>query len=321
MCGYRTMRVRSLSFHARYRCAHSGACCTSSWPIPVEADRLERLRAAVVNGRLRTAAGRDAFTAPDDAPAETPALLSVVNGQCAFYDAAAHRCHAHTALGHDALPLACRQFPRVVLHDPRGVSLVLSHYCPTAARLLDTHARVEIVENPDAFPPGGEYVGLDARTSLPPLLRPDMLMDWDSWWEFERLAVDFIGNATEPMTRVLIDLRAIIESIRTWSPDAGDPLIERVRSAFAAQGRRESFPLPHEKTPGVVRHFLAAHAFANWTSHLGQGLRTWLRSIEAAHDLIVSGRDVRQADLELRHLSDPHEMAAAWSAVEQEPAR
>ena len=44
--------------------------------------------------------------------------------------------------------------------------------------------------NAPAFLPDREYVGLDARASLPPLLRPDMLMDWESWWEIERLAVE-----------------------------------------------------------------------------------------------------------------------------------
>jgi Fe-S-cluster containining protein len=312
------MRVRSLSLHARYQCAHRGACCTSSWPIPIEADRLERLRAAVANEQLRPAAGAAPFDSPGHAPADTPALLGIAEQQCVFYDSAAHRCQVHTALGHDALPLACRQFPRVVVTDPRGVSVVLSHYCPTAASLLGAGARVAIVDDAPAFPVGAEYIGLDARTSLPPLLRPEMLMDWESWWEFERLAVDVIGNARRPIGRVLMDLRAIVESIRTWSPAAGDPLIDRIRASFAAHpGATMDLP-PGE---AVLRHFLAAHAFANWTAHLGQGLRTWLRSIEAAHDLIVAGRDVRQADLELRHLADPHELARTWSVVEQEPAR
>ena len=31
-----------LSIHARYPCAHSGACCTAGWPIPVEPPLVER---------------------------------------------------------------------------------------------------------------------------------------------------------------------------------------------------------------------------------------------------------------------------------------
>jgi Fe-S-cluster containining protein len=311
------MTIRVLSFHARYRCAHSGACCTSSWPIPVEADRLELMRSASANGQLRSRDGGNAFDFPEDAPPETPALLSVSGGRCAFFDDASHRCRVHTALGHDALPLACRQFPRVVVTDPRGVSVVLSHYCPTAAGLLGDDARVTIIDAADAFPSDGEYVGLDARHSLPPLLRPDMLMDWESWWEFERLAVDYIANSRAPIERVLEELHAIVEAVRTWAPGP-EPLIGRIRSTFAGASRAT---IGASTDQAVLRQFLAAHAFANWTAHLGQGLRTWLRSIEAAHALMTSGHDVRHTDLMLRHLSDPHEMAKTWSAAETESPR
>ena len=70
-----------------------------------------------------------------------------------------------------------------------------------------------------------------------------------------------------------------------------------------------------------LRHFLAARAFANWTAHLGRGLRAWLRSIEAAYALVQSGHGIRQADLLLRHLADPRALADRWSAAEIEVRR
>jgi hypothetical protein len=66
----------------------------------------------------------------------------------------------------------------------------------------------------------------------------------------------------------------------------------------------------------AARRFLAAHAFASWTAHLGQGLRSWWRSIDAAWALLSYGLGVRQADLLLRHLADPVELARIWSRVE-----
>ena len=42
--------VRCLSFHATYRCRHSGDCCTARWPIPIEPDALARDHR--VRGRL-----------------------------------------------------------------------------------------------------------------------------------------------------------------------------------------------------------------------------------------------------------------------------
>jgi Fe-S-cluster containining protein len=93
-----------------------------------------------------------------------PPLLARVNGRCVFLDDPENagdaptpepgRCRIHAALGHEALPLACRQFPRVTVEDPRGVSVTLSHYCPTAAGLLelDEPEPFHVMDNPLGFP-------------------------------------------------------------------------------------------------------------------------------------------------------------------------
>jgi Fe-S-cluster containining protein len=339
--------VRSLSFHAAYRCQRAGACCTSSWPIPVEADRHARLQAALATGALRSSAISEAcFDTPPGAPADTPVVLTVIDGRCVFFDdSGVRRCRVHDALGHEALPLACRQFPRVVVRDPRGVSVVLSHYCPTAAGLLGREAAVTIATSPPAFPVHGEYEGLDVRSALPPLVQPDVLMDWDSWWDFERLGVDLLGNSDEAIPLTLSRVARIVDHIRAWRPGNG-MLRDRICRAFAddaplsteapldLDARVEDtiaaipkglpvpdVPLRGESAPPTeraLRHFLAAHAFASWTAHLGRGLRTWMRSIEAAYALVQSGRTMRQADLILRHLADPRLLAERWSAAETE---
>ena len=268
---------------------------------------------------------------PPDAPPETPALLAVVDGACAFYDRDARRCRVQRALGHDALPLACRQFPRVTLHDPRGTSVTLSHYCPTAASLLDTHDAVTIAEEAPSFPATGEYVGLDARASMPPLVRPDMLMDWDSWWQFERRSVDLLAHSGSSAQDALLDLGGVVERTRTWHPSDG-PLDVHVRRQFESIAKAPIPQFPNSPIPPslkspipqfpnspisdrALRRFLAAHAFANWTAHLGRGLRAWWRSLEAAHTL-ARRYGVRHADLVLRHLADPNELAAYWSTTE-----
>src|SRR5262249_20038445 len=138
-------------------------------------------------------------------------------------------------------------------------------------------------------------------------------------------------------------LSIAVENVRTWRPVDG-PLIDRMREAFDVARSRvtgafragRKRPDSHEEilsavpdrfrdqavsliadpTAGVPpadmqRRFLAAHAFANWTAYLGEDLRTWLRSIEAAAALIESGVGVRNADLLLRHLVDPHALARA----------
>jgi hypothetical protein len=325
--------VRVLSVHRGYRCGRSGACCTSNWPIPIESDRLNAVRAALASSRLRTVDDGEAFVDMWPVSGDGSTLLAARGHACVFFDAAAGRaCRVHDLLGHDALPLACRQFPRVSVTDPRGVSVTLSHYCPTAARMLDHDGPIAIVSDA-AFPETGEYVGLDARDTLPPLLRPGILMSWDAWWEWERLAVERIGSVREPITEVLASLRAAVEHVERWTPSEGD-LLARVRRAFsgsvsAAVQRppaaadlvaavMAAIPedlrpaeIPSGSSPSAVplRRLVAAHAFASWTAHLGQGLRSWLRPIESVVALADAGCGAREIDLLLRHLADPQMLA------------
>jgi hypothetical protein len=357
--------VRCLSFHAAYRCRRTGRCCTSDWPIPVEADRLARLRAALATGVLRPAdpgVPADAvLLAAPGLPADTPAILANRNRRCVFLHVAADpasgfgpgtsstggtatSCAIHDALGHDALPLACRQFPRVSVLDPRGVSVTLSHYCPTAAALLEQAGAVEIVTTPASFPADGEYDGLDARLSLPPLLRPDLLMDWASWWDWESRSVNLLANDRRPVADRLRRLSGIVAHVRQWTPASG-PLAPAIARAFDASSDADALAAPvdiearHREViaaiPETLRggipasgtgaappddtlgRLLAAHAFGNWTAHLGRGLRTWLRSIEAAYALARAGRTVGDADLLLRHLADPNHLARVWSDAER----
>ena len=330
------MNVRALSCHARYRCRHSGACCTSGWPIPIEDDRLAVIRQGIDAGRLGSAAPRTHVVRPE----QGGLLLAQHDGRCVFFDSSSRLCRIQEALGHGTLPLACRQFPRVVVRDPRGVSVVLSHYCPTAASLLENDGVVTIDASPEAFPASAEYEGLDAHQSLPPLLRHDVLMDWESWWEFEALAVDMLANSSASPGRALARLHRVVEEIRIWRPGDG-ALVARVRGAFDRAPADSNFagdtrarleeiaralpdvtpwpaPAPQPAGDPLVKRYLAAHAFANWTAHLGHGLRAWRRSIEAAYALVVSGLDIRRADLLLRHLADPRALARAWNAAEYE---
>lgn len=304
------------------------------------------MQTALASGVLRPVDGGPAaaIEQPADAPPDTPALLARTRGRCVCYqdaigDAGGH-CRIQAALGHDALPLACRQFPRVSLIDPRGVSVTLSHYCPTAAALLETPGPAEILVNGAGFPAHGEYVGLDVRTALPPALRRDMLMDWDAWWECERLAVAGLSSADAGQPRAaLAGIRTAVADIQRWSPGDG-PLIDRVREAF---DRAVSRPQPDAPaapsalteavfaaipddirparldhpgtiTDAVLGRYLAAHAFANWTAHLGAALHVWARSIDAAAALIDAGAGVRQTDLLLRHLADPAALARQLDA-------
>lgn len=226
-----------------------------------------------------------------------------------------HRCSIHEAFGHDALPVACQQFPRVSVLEPRGASITLSCFCPTALAMLDEgDGPIRIVADPAGSLAKAD--GLDARTSLPPALRPDVLMDWESWWEFERLAVEELNRDKTPR-EILARFGQVVENVRTWKPGDGE-LIERVQAAFAdSMSLAHSAPVHRGTGAPAHRRFLACHAFASWTAHLGSGLRTWLRSLETVVFLLEEGWTIREVDLWLRHYADPRRLCAAWSSTEK----
>ncbi len=237
-------RVRALSIHAGYRCRHTGVCCSSGWDIPVE--REMHLRNALGSGTLRipeaaiesassgTGSGREAacFRSVAGLPHGARVVLSTdSSGRCIFLDPDKH-CAIHRQLGPEALPSACRDFPRVVSLTPLGVSITLSHYCPTAAAMLFVIPRdvrqpgregsaVRILENPAGFPPSWPYEGLDARDAMPPLLRPGVLMDWPSLERWEEFAVSVLGDETQTPETALDVLAGAAEEARRWTPADG----------------------------------------------------------------------------------------------------
>ena len=295
-----------LSFHAPYACRHSGVCCSSGWDIDIEPSRIPPIERAIALGRLaaplhwhRTVTG-----APDDVGG---VLARGREGRCVFH--ADPGCAIQTVLGHDAMPSACQHFPRIVLLDPRGISVTLSHYCPTAASLLfEASGPVSIVKGPAVLPGGAPPEGLDARDALPPLETPRRLMDWDGYSAWESRAVDLLTS--------VVPVAAALDLL-----DPHDAAIDE-RTLFDIA--RQAVPAPYEwppfVTPGdaasvdarVVGKYLAAHAFAAWTAYHGNGLRTtvrYLRVVWAVLRTELARRDslvaaIRQSDLLLRHLVD-----------------
>lgn len=312
--------IRTLSVHADYACRHSGACCTSGWRIPIEREceaRLVRAHGAAVDELLERGG---------EMPAGATAVTRIASDHaCVFYArgqaAGAGRCTIHRDLGHDALPEACRHFPRVCLVDARGVSITFSHYCPTAAAQLSrTDVPLAIVESPRSCPPGERWQGLDARAALPPLLRPGMLMDVASYGAWEADAVAALGKDEQRPDAALARLRENVERLRGWTPGA-ESLMDRVRAACAGLPAHVAAPPPaladeawHALARGAVppglsfppppaalgtlsrdlvepflvehhrplRAYLASRLFASWVAYQGRGLRTIVASLHAA---------------------------------------
>ena len=343
------MAVRVLSFHRSYACQDSGVCCTSGWPIPVEQDRLIQIQKTLESGVLRAASGssRTALVAHPDAPAESPAVLGLAGHECVFFDRGEQRhCRIQHTIGHAALPLACRQFPRISVQTPAGISVTLSHYCPTAAELLRLDETVSILTDTSAFPGDGEYVGLDVRESLPPLLCPDVLMDWESWLVWEERSVRLLCDVADTAEDGVSRLHAAVEDLRRWRPGSDSLSIaitrafDRASSAFKpyrvdgpsrtaevlaaipksaqrlAHRYAERARGPGRESADAEKRFLAAHAFANWTAYTGNGLRAWFRSLEAAYALLGAGYGLAGTDLLLRHLADSAALTRIWNRAD-----
>lgn len=264
-------RVFSLSIHADYACRHSGACCRAGWPIPIDRPLQERLDAARANGRL------------------VMPLRDVTSDACVYYDPGrkAGRCAIHRQLGEDHTPPSCRHFPRIALLDRRGVSVTLSHYCPTAAAMLfRTDVALAITGSPRSFPPNTEYEGLDARDVLPPLLRPGMLWDLDGYSAWERHAVALLARDDLAPEHAIDLLARTAAAIERWSPRDGRLAthVARVFGACRAETSVESVWGPNRTT---VTRYLAARLFASWVPYRSERLSALVEDLSRAHGVLL----------------------------------
>lgn len=309
---------RCLSLHAGYLCQHEGACCTAGWAIPVERLVYERLSVhfGAADRRPRL------FDTDGPLPDGAAAMLGVQQtGACVFFEAdRGNLCGVHRELGAESLPVACRQFPRVVLHDARGTLISLSHFCPTAAGLLQSlpAPAFEIVDAPGTITLEGEVEGLDARGALPPLLRPGMLTDHEGYDAWERRAIGLLARDDLTAEQALGLLGAATRAVRSWRPgavslrdtvdrefdvaSAGKPdkdldgIAARVRLAMSsvpaglqcpprvdgfAAGWQDISPWWGEYD-GAVRGYLAARLFGNWVAYYGQGLHAIVEYLKVA---------------------------------------
>lgn len=215
----------------------TGVCCRSGWDVPVEPDVETRLDAAVAAGTLGV---RAPWSRPlRGLPHQARVVLRVSTaGECVFHEKGEPRlCAVHRLLGPDALPSACRQFPRVATLTPLGVSVTLSHYCPTAAELLFRDGvPLAVVTDAPAFPASWPHEGLDARDALPPFARPGVLMSWASHELFEAHAVKTLAREDMSPELALAALAATAERLREWTIRDGpfDDFAARVTEEEAA---------------------------------------------------------------------------------------
>lgn len=255
--------VHVLSAHAGFACGRSGACCASGWDIPIDPARRQSIGDAMDAGRLAHPRADDGtpavwhVEAPGLPSPDAAVLTRQPSGDCVFLRRApATACALQTAGGHEALPLACRQFPRVSLADDRGVHVTLSHYCPTAAASLwrDANAPLAVWENPPGWSAEALSPGLDARGHWPPLLRPGILLSLEDWTRWERFCVATFARADVRPVQALAAISAAAEALRRWTPSSG-ALAAHVRDVLTAAARA--------RLPSAIG-LDATHALLDW---------------------------------------------------------
>ena len=311
-----------LNFHLGYACRHSGACCSSGWPIPVERDR-------VIPIRSLTDRADDEWLVPvENSPDDVAGTLAVrPNGECTFFriptgsfaptrgasvvlPSAAGGCSVHAAR-----PSSCAHFPFVCLIDQRGVHVTLSHYCPTAAAMLfDHHDPIAIVEGPPPIAGLEIPEGLDAREALPPLASARRLMTFEELSDWERTALASAVTAPSmPEATVLFELaRFAVPLPWSWA-EAPTALADGWRSLVEAEWPGFA---------GVVQRYRAARLFASWAAYTDAGLAAVVRvadiadavlRVEAVRQCLAAQRPldaelltqaIRQSDLLLVHYAD-----------------
>ena len=221
---------------AGYQCERSMVCCR--WPIhaPVEDADETRLRATLAT----TEEGRallPSLGASIEGDAGGRRVFRQANGKCVHLaPGAVPACRLQTAAGLAALPIGCRNFPRLVqligpaeAGAPARAEMSFGLSCPTAARLLSEHteayARVThplALEDPDAQDAPLQQDDDGARRALR-----------DAWWA----ALRPVHSDPE---RLLAALGALLETPLA-PPDAAalarlpvSDLVERPPSVTAA---------------------------------------------------------------------------------------
>jgi Fe-S-cluster containining protein len=324
------MPVFSLSIHADYRCRHSGACCTADWDVPVELPLYRTLGAALSAGRVAPAARANDDTAPlivdGDLPDEAAAMVArTATGDCVFYHRHSGLCVIHRDLGEPMLPATCRHFPRLAVRDARGTFISLTHFCPTAAAsLFRDDVPIEIVEAPPAFP-DAEYEGLVVtKDDWPPLLRPELLADPESYAAWERHMISRCADETLSPESVIATLERDAHIVRAVTPVTSGSITRAIATlpheitpasapdtldASLSRYAEVLKAVPYEWRPdpdireladvyqnrvrpywtewdAPLKRYLAAKAFASWTAYQGRGFLTIVRGLAAALALV-----------------------------------
>lgn len=135
---------------ARWTCRSCGQCCRFGDLGPIEPGTLEALVAADPGSFWPAAATRPWHELREGPDGRSLAWLTRHNGGCIFLDVH-QRCAIHAALGEDAKPAFCREFPFHLVREHSGFTAVVR---PTCAGLQDSRIDGEPIDDRAQALPG-----------------------------------------------------------------------------------------------------------------------------------------------------------------------
>lgn len=299
----------------RWTCGGCGACCRGYSFGPVSERIIRGLEDADIGSHWPLAAERPWYTRREG-PTGEAFYLADVDGHCIFLRED-NLCAVHAALGAEAKPAFCREFPFHLVEDERGLTAVIRADCKSWHESFDTAPLVEADAAEVAAMPRVIPLRQFTATSVPVL--PGVSVPMKDWLDLEdriakglvlrRRPADHIAwirrqlrdaalplpEASEPGRGTLAH-RAILHGLhlmmqRVLAQDGGSPR-ERADAEARAQavGRvaaaiEEGMPELDERT----QDFLGAALRSVWTGRLWSsggdvagGLGRWLFLVHCA---------------------------------------
>lgn len=187
-----------------FSCRRCGECCRCL-DVPITASEKERLGSIEWGSVAPELVGRTLFKqVPEKAPSSTRRfMLAREDGRCVFLERD-NSCLIENRVGREAKPLACRQFPLVLVDEPQSTVVSASFACssvlensgePLAAREREIRS---ILEEIPANGENREYVGWEGRVSIPSniVLTAAIGLDWHSYEALERRMATLLEDET-----------------------------------------------------------------------------------------------------------------------------
>jgi Fe-S-cluster containining protein len=209
-----------LSYDLTFTCRKCGDCCrTRAVPLaPGEKERIESLDLAAASDRV---ASTPLFAPLPNGRTSSHAMhrLARVGNSCVFLEED-NSCLIHNLHGHDALPVACRQFPFLFAQGPDGITVSASFACLSVAEGTGTPMRHQESEVRsllgDLLPESerGHEVWHDQLFSVPDriLLSAQIGLDWYSYQSLERAILEILEDESHTLAVRLLAAHTLVSA-------------------------------------------------------------------------------------------------------------